>query len=176
MSLYLYCVQDAEYPMWVVATGWDDAVSRWKAKINEDGGICDDEPEWVQLLCDSNSLLLYSDPTTQATVSPQADNSTTVPDHGHASQLLSAPDLSRLAAECAEKIDNAGLLNTHVSSLSQDLAGVQFIITQVFTDYRAGDDEAARREAFMEAEGITEQEIEETRCPSSWREAHRGRE
>jgi hypothetical protein len=33
-----------------------------------------------------------------------------------------------------------------------------------------------KKQAKMIIEGITEEGIEETRCPASWREAHRGRE
>lgn len=54
----LYYIQDADRPMWVVAIDWQDALDKWKAKIREENeGECD-EPEGIQLVCESDDLLL----------------------------------------------------------------------------------------------------------------------
>lgn len=54
----LYHVQDSDRPMWVIAATWGGAVEKWKAKIREEnGGVCDDEPQGVQFVCDEDELL-----------------------------------------------------------------------------------------------------------------------
>ena len=53
----LFNVQDSDRPMFVVATDWQNALDKWKAKVREENeGECD-EPQGIQLVCDEDELL-----------------------------------------------------------------------------------------------------------------------
>lgn len=57
----LYHIQDADRPMWVVATGWDNAMWKWKRLVAKENELKIDEIEecdGVKLVCSSNDLIL----------------------------------------------------------------------------------------------------------------------
>lgn len=55
----LYNIQDSDRPMFVVASCWQNALDKWKAKISEENdGSEGDEPEGISLICEAGDLLL----------------------------------------------------------------------------------------------------------------------
>jgi len=56
----LYHVQDADRPMWVVASNWNAALAKWKhviAEENEQKPEEVSEPQGIQLVCEANDLI-----------------------------------------------------------------------------------------------------------------------
>lgn len=60
----LFHVQDADRPMYVVAKGWEDALSKWRRVIRaENPDLEPDEPidpAGVALVCDEDDLIADS--------------------------------------------------------------------------------------------------------------------
>ena len=57
---HLYHVQDDDRPMYVVATSWIDALSRWKEQVsaeNEESIEETAEPNGIARVCDDGDLI-----------------------------------------------------------------------------------------------------------------------
>lgn len=57
----LFHIQDGDRPAWVVAGNWQEALDKWRALIaleNPGVDIEDFDPQGIELVCDSNELIV----------------------------------------------------------------------------------------------------------------------